>query len=256
MKRTLTFLGTGTSTGVPYIGCDCKVCRSHDPRDNRLRSSAIIKIGDTHLLIDCGPDFRQQILRNDIKQIDGCLITHSHYDHVGGIDDLRPFCTPEGFPLYCKADVAATLRDHIPYAFADTAHHYPGAPILSCNIIEPLKPFKIKDIDILPLPVNHYLMDIVGFRINSLAYITDAKIIPAATMESLRGVDTLIINALRIEPHISHMNLSDALNVINTVKPRKAYLTHISHQMGLQVQVNQTLPPGVELAYDGLTIEF
>lgn len=249
----LTFLGTGTSTGVPMIGCDCKVCHSVDPHDRRLRCSALVTVGSTRILIDAGPDFREQILRLGSPSLDTVLITHTHYDHVGGIDDLRPYCYPDGFDIYAQKFDIKDLRHKVPYCFAKK--HYPGAPVLIPHAISPFKPFKINNIEILPLPVKHYLLDIVGYKIGNLAYITDAKEIPQETINAIMGIDTLVINALRHEEHISHMNLSQALDVIKLVKPRMAYLTHISHDMGLHEDVSATLPDNVRLAYDGETIE-
>lgn len=249
----LTFLGTGTSTGVPSIGCNCEVCRSTDPRDKRLRCSALLTAGNNSILIDAGPDFRQQILGAGSPPLDALLITHTHYDHVGGIDDLRPYCYPDGFNIYAQAYDIDDLRRKVPYCFADNP--YPGAPVLHPHVIEPLKPFRINGLEILPLPVKHYLLDIVGFRIGNLAYITDAKEVPAATIGAIVGVDTLVINALRHKEHISHLNLSQALDVIKVVGPRIAYLTHISHDMGLYAEVAPTLPGNVRFALDGQTIE-
>jgi len=249
----LTFLGTGTSTGIPQIGCHCKACTSIDPRDRRLRSSVIVEQADTRLLIDCGPDFRQQILRLDSPSLDALLVTHIHFDHVGGIDDLRPYCyRTGGFPIYCQDDVETDLRHNYPYCFA--ADHYPGAPVFGMHRIEAGMPLRIGDIDITPLRVCHGDIPILGFRMGPLAYITDAKTLPAETVEALQGVDTLVINALRIHEHHSHMNLCQALDVINNVGCRQAYLTHISHDMGLHSDVELTLPQGVAIAYDGLEI--
>lgn len=248
----LTFLGTGTSTGVPMIGCHCDTCRSTDPRDKRLRAAAVISAGGRSILIDCGPDIRTQILSNNIGRLECLLVTHSHYDHVGGIDDLRPYCYPDGFDMFCKSDVSKDLHQKVPYCFAE--HPYPGAPVLHTRIIEPMRQFEVGGFSILPLPVNHYLIDIVGFRIGNLAYITDAKVVPGCTIDAIKGVDTLVINALRKKEHISHINLSEALGIINIVKPRMAYLTHLSHDMGRHAEVSKELPHNVKLAYDGLTI--
>lgn len=250
---TLTFLGSGTSTGVPAICCQCHTCRSTDRRDKRLRASALVTIGDTNLLIDCGPDFRQQILLLDSPQLRALLITHHHYDHVGGLDDLRPYCYPDGFDIYCNQLTNKNIRHNLPYCFVK--EHYPGTPVFHTHIIEPYKPFYIDGIEIIPLAVNHYLMEIVGFRIGQLAYITDAKVVPDKTIDEIRHIDTLVINALRYKEHISHMNLSQALSVIDRVRPRVAYLTHISHDLGCHADVEPTLPSGVHLAYDGLRIE-
>lgn len=249
----LTFLGTGTSTGVPMIGCDCKVCRSTDPHDRRLRCSVLVNVDDTTILIDAGPDFREQILGLGSPSLDTVLITHTHYDHVGGIDDLRPYCYPDGFDIYAQKFDIEDLQRKVPYCFAKK--HYPGAPVLIPHTITPLNPFNINGVEILPLPVKHYLLDIVGYKIGNLAYITDAKEIPEETINAIMGIDTLVINALRHDEHISHMNLSQALGVIELVKPRMAYLTHISHDMGLHEEVSATLPENVRLAYDGETIE-
>lgn len=257
----LTFLGTGTSTGVPSIGCNCAACRSTDPRDKRLRASALVSLTahptaearPTNILIDAGPDFRCQILRENCPAINALLITHTHYDHVGGIDDLRPYCYPDGFDIYGQADAIADLRHKVPYCFAE--HPYPGAPVLHPHIINPHKSFMVAGVEVTPLPVRHYLLDIVGFKIGNLAYITDAKEIPESTINLITGIDTLVINALRHKEHISHMNLRQALNVINAVNPRIAYLTHISHDLGRHAEVAPTLPANVKQAYDGLTID-
>lgn len=250
----LTFLGTGTSTGIPQIGCRCKACTSEDPRDKRLRTSALVETNGKRLLIDCGPDFRQQILRAGSPEIDALLVTHTHYDHLGGIDDLRPYCyRPGEFPIYCREDVKHDIHTRMPYCFG--AQHYPGAPVYDIHTINDA-PFKIGDIEIVPLPVMHTdTLAITGFRIGRLCYVTDCKIMPRHTMELMKECDTLVINALRKKEHPSHMNLNDAIGVINAVKPRRALLTHISHDMGLQAEVLHSLPEGVELAYDGLTIE-
>lgn len=249
----LIFLGTGTSTGVPQLMCGCDVCRSSDRRDKRMRASALVKLRDVNLLIDCGPDFRTQMLEiAKGRSLDALLITHSHYDHVGGIDDLRPYCTPDGFPVYCKPDVADDLRARVPYCFA--ANPYPGVPRFNLHEINCDRPFSVDGVEVIPLPVNHYRLEIVGYRINGLAYITDSKIIPESTVRLVEGVDTLVVNALRREPHISHFNLTDALDFINRIKPRVAYLTHLSHQMGKYADVEPMLPEGVHIAYDGLEI--
>lgn len=249
----LIFLGTGTSTGVPQLMCDCEVCRSDDRRDKRLRASALVKVDGLNLLIDCGPDFRAQMLDfAGNSKLDALLVTHSHYDHVGGVDDLRPYCTSAGFPVFCQPEVAADLRARVPYCFA--ADPYPGVPRFSVHEIDPDHSFIFSGVEITPLPVNHYKMDIVGYRIGKLAYITDAKKIPPSTLNLVKGVDTLVINALRHEPHISHFSLSDALSFIVEVNPRVAYLTHLSHQMGLHAAVEPTLPANVHIACDGMKI--
>lgn len=248
----LLFLGTGTSTGVPVIGCKCPTCTSADPCDKRLRASAIIQYDDdTNILIDCGPDFRQQILRAGSPPLEALLITHSHYDHVGGIDDLRPYCKGERhFPTYCKADVADDLRSRNPWSFAKQL--YPGVPTFAIHHIEPLQPFNVAGHTILPLPVMHAALPIVGYMTGGLAYITDCKTMPDETMQAIHNIDTLVINALRHHEHRSHLNLAQALDIISTIKPRVAYLTHLNHDIGTETSAN--LPPDVHFAHDGLLI--
>lgn len=248
----LKFLGTGTSTGVPQIGCQCDVCKSTDSKDKRLRASALLSINNHNILIDCGPDFRTQILNCNSPHLDALLITHSHYDHVGGVDDLRPYCKNVDFPIYCKADVSENLHQHIPYCFV--RHPYPGVPSFKIHRINPNRSFKIDDIKVTPLPVMHYKLEILGFRINNFAYITDARSISQKTINRIKGVDTLVINALRIKEHLSHFNLDQALEIVNAINPRITYLTHLSHQMGFHEEVEKTLPENVKIAYDGLTI--
>lgn len=252
----LTILGSGTSTGVPVLGCDCEVCRSSDPHDHRQRCSAIVETDDCSVLIDCGPDFYHQMLRAGQPRIDALIVTHSHYDHLGGIDDLRPFCyaQPEGFPVYCKSDVIRDIKNRMPYCFEP--HRYPGSPRFNLTAIEAGKPFKVSaKTEIMPLAINHTpKLAILGFRIGPLAYLTDCKIIPQSTLDAVRGCQTLVLGALRPKPHNSHLSLSEALDVIDYVKPHRALLTHLSHDMGLHAVTNPTLPKGVELAYDGQTI--
>lgn len=251
----LVFLGTGTSTGVPQLGCNCEVCTSADPLDHRMRASALVEVEGENLLIDCGPDFREQMLRfHRHGDLTALLVTHQHYDHVGGADDLRPYCRgKEAFPVYCQGDVASDLKMRMPYCFVE--HPYPGVPKYDIHLIQPLKPFIVGGVEITPLPVNHFKLAIVGFKIGNLAYITDAKHVPGETIRAIQGIDTLVINALRHAEHMSHMSLPDALDVISRVNPRVAYLTHISHDMGLSSNLALELPPHVFAAHDGLTIE-
>lgn len=251
----LRFLGTGTSTGVPAIGCTCPACQSTDTRDKRLRASAILSVGNVNLLIDCGPDFRQQIIDAGAPNLDAALLTHSHYDHVGGIDDLRPYCyhSSDGrFPLYCLPDVATDLRNRVPYCFRE--HPYPGVPTFTLHELTPYESFTAVGVEVTPLLVMHANLPIIGFRIGKLAYITDAKTIPEETLAALEGIDTLVLNALRHKPHHSHMTLADALAVVERVKPRVTWLTHIADALGTHASVEPTLPPSVHLAYDGLSI--
>ncbi len=248
----ITFLGTGTSTGIPQIGCTCPVCTSTDPKDNRLRTSAMISVNGKNILIDCGPDFRQQMLRSHLRRVDAVLITHIHYDHTGGIDDLRPFGENRMLPIYMESSVAEGIRNRLPYCFAD--HRYPGVPNITLQEIG-TEPFTIEGITVTPIRVMHYKLPILGYRIGGLAYITDALTIPETEYEKLKDVDVLVINALRKQPHLSHQTLNEALQVIGRVNPREAYLVHMSHHMGLTAEVEKELPPHVHFAYDGLTIE-
>lgn len=247
----IEFLGTGTSTGVPQIKCECEVCKSENPKDRRLRASAIVRTNNKSILIDCGPDFREQMLRASSKDLDFALITHSHYDHVGGMDDLRPYCHPNPFLVFCQPNVNMNLHERIPYCFRN--HLYPGVPTFDVKEIND-QPFIQDGIKIEPLKILHYKLSILGYKIGNLAYVTDAKIVPEETINKLIGIDTLVINALRPKPHISHMSLSECLSVIERIKPRVAYLTHICDNMGLHDEVEPTLPKGVHLAYDGLIV--
>lgn len=246
----IEFLGSGTSTGVPQIGCQCKVCRSTDPRDKRLRASVIVTYKGKRLLIDCGPDFRQQILSASDWHLDALLITHNHYDHVGGIDDLRVHSAQGTFPIYAREDVINDLRNRLPYCFPD--NYYPGAPVLNLYAIDE-QPFDVCGIEVTPIPVMHN-KPIVGYKIGPMAYITDAKTIAPEVIDSLKGIKLLVINALRIEPHPTHMSLSQCLEVVRRIAPERTYLTHMCHHIGLHEEVCRNLPAGVELAYDGLIV--
>ncbi len=237
---------------MPQLLCGCDVCRSQDTHDKRLRCSAIVRYCGKNILIDCGPDFRSQMLRASDKSLDALIITHIHYDHVGGIDDLRAYCAGREFPVYAQADVIDGLRQRLPYCFAE--HPYPGVPRLTFSEIKANVPFSIGDVEITPIPVMHYKLPILGFRIGPLAYITDAKTIDTEQLGTLKGIPLLVINSLRIEPHMSHYCLRETLDVIDQIKPQRAILTHMSHEMGLHAQVNLILPPGVELAHDTLTV--
>ena len=248
----LTFLGSGTSTGNPQLLCSCAVCMSKDPRDNRLRMSVYIEDDETSILVDCGPDFRQQALRAHIKQIDAVLLTHEHYDHVGGMDDLRPFCSYKELPVYAFERVLDKMKTILPYSFAENP--YPGVPLFKVYPVS-MKPFKIDHVDIIPVEVMHYHLPVLGFRIANMAYLTDFNHIEQSEIDKLFNLKVLIVDALRPQKHISHNTLQQALDLIAAVKPEMAYLIHMSHDMGLHAEVNPSLPAGVKLAYDGLVLD-
>lgn len=248
------FLGTGTSTGNPEIGCRCEVCTSNDKRDRRLRASVLIAVDDKRILIDCGPDFREQILSEEFTKIHGVLITHEHYDHVGGLDDLRPYCKLGDIEIYSNRIALDALRSRIPYCFGD--HFYPGIPVLRLNEVASDKPFLIEGVEVLPINIIHYKLPIYGYRIQDFAYLTDVKHIPEEEYDKLKNLEVLVIDALRIKEHLSHENLEQALENIRRIAPQKAYLIHMSHQIGLHAEVQKDLPENVFLSYDGLELEF
>lgn len=251
----IEFLGTGTSTGIPVIGCDCKVCTSTDSKDKRLRASVVVRIAGKNILIDCGPDFREQMLRAKSTKLDMVLITHSHYDHVGGIDDLRPYCYPDNFPVYARQDVIDDLYARVPYCFS--ANPYPGVPQFHLHTIDDAHTINLGDLKIKVLPIWHYKLLISGFKIGEhLAYITDAKTIADDVINTLKGIDVLVINSLRIEPHLSHMSLNETLETIAKINPKATYLIHMSHDMGKHEDVTKMLPGNIHLAYDGLVVRF
>ncbi len=249
----VTFLGTGTSQGVPVIGCTCNVCQSTDPRDKRLRTSVLIQARNKTVVIDTGPDFRQQMLREKVNRLDAVVFTHAHRDHTAGLDDVRAYNHMQNMdmPVYGTPEVLQQLRTEYAYAFAPAA--YPGIPRLDLHQLNG-EAFDVSGISFLPLPVMHLHMPVLGFRIDNFSYITDAKFIPPATLEKLKGTEVLVLNALQRERHISHLNLTEALEIVNTVKPRHTYLTHLSHRMGLHAEVEKELPDDVSLAYDGLKV--
>lgn len=248
----IEFLGTGTSTGVPQLRCNCPVCQSTDERDKRLRTSAIVRYCGVNILIDCGPDFRTQMLRASDDQLDALLITHIHYDHVGGIDDLRSYCYERQFPVFARQDVINDLHTRLPYCFSE--HPYPGVPQLHITPVVDDQPFDVCGIEVFPIPVMHYRLPILGYRIGPLAYITDAKQMAEEQIEKLHGVPLLVINALRKKPHLSHMNLDESLAVIERIEPGQAYLIHMSDGIGFHEETSQQLPERVHLAYDTLRI--
>lgn len=249
----ITFLGTGTSQGIPIIGCMCSVCKSKDLKDNRLRSSIWVEADDQSIVIDTGPDFRQQMLRVDIKRLDAVVFTHSHKDHINGFDDIRAFNYIQKGPIdvYLEEDVMTAIRRDYFYMFEE--FKYPGIPEAEFHIIQN-KPFRIGDLEMEPIRVYHYKMPVLGFRIKNFTYITDANKISEEEIEKMSGTDVLVLNALRHEKHISHFSLEEALEMVKKINPKKAYLTHISHQLGNHKQVNEGLPPTVELAWDGLEL--
>lgn len=255
----VTFLGTGTSQGVPVIGCRCEVCRSEDKRDKRLRTSAMVECGDTNIVIDAGPDFRFQMLRMGVRHIDAILLTHFHKDHTGGLDDVRAFNfvdypTIRPVDIYSTLTTAEVIRKDYDYAFVE--NKYRGVPEMRLHEIDQNAPFYIKGIEITPIRGHHSpRFEVTGYRIGRLAYLTDFKQIADEEVEKLKGVDTLIVNALRFKPHDSHFSVEEAVELIKRVNPRRAYLTHMSHEIGLHALSAEKLPQGVELAYDTLTIE-
>ncbi len=250
----ITFLGTGTSQGVPVIACNCIICQSEDRRDKRLRTSLLVEAEDQNIVIDAGPDFRQQMLRAEVKKLDSILLTHEHKDHIGGMDDVRAFnyINKKPIDIYSDERVQRAVMREYPYVFSE--HKYPGVPQMNLITIDD-KPFQIGNLHIIPVKVHHYRLPVYGFRINDFAYITDANYISEENKKKLTGVKYMVINALRKEKHLSHFNLSEALDLINEISPRKGYITHISHQMGLHSEVSQELPANVELAYDGLVVD-
>jgi phosphoribosyl 1,2-cyclic phosphate phosphodiesterase len=252
-----TFLGTGTSQGVPVIGCTCNVCTSSDSRDKRLRTSGMLSMDKKNIVIDTGPDFRQQMLRAGVDDVEAILFTHGHNDHTAGLDDVRPinFRHKKPMPLYATPSVQSELKMRFGYAFE--ANPYPGAPILDLRTISKDVVIEIDDFKIQPIEVLHGEGNpVLGFRIKDLVYITDCKSIEKNEMDKIRGTQILIINALHHTPHHSHLNLEEALKIIEEIKPERAYLTHISHNMGKMKDIIKTLPEGVSLAYDRLKLAF
>ena len=251
---TLTFLGTGTSNGIPVIGCDCAVCASNDPHDRRTRTSALVRVDGQTLLIDTSPELRLQAVANHVRDIDAVLYTHAHADHVDGFDDLRRFNDLRQAPLdvYCDEITAELLRSRFAYAFENPFSFYGGKPDLRLNIFD--GPFDVHGTPVTPVPVAHGRWIVKGFRIGALGYVTDAKLIAPSSIDLLRGVDTLVLNALRERPHPVHLSLGEALEVIQTIQPRQAYLVHLSHELS-HADASAQLPDNVHVAYDGLTVE-
>jgi len=244
----ILFLGTGTSTGVPQIGCTCNVCTSADKKDKRLRASVLITIGEIQILIDCGPDLRQQLITNKINRLSAILLTHEHYDHIGGLDDIRPLGVAQ---LYAEKKVLSVIKRNMHYSFSD--NKYPGVPLIQLHEIDENN-FKINDLEIQPIRIMHANLPILGFRIGDVAYMTDLKTIDTKSIGLLRNLEILVLNALRPNKHISHLSLDEAIDLANKIGARETYFTHMSHDMGLHEQVNHKLPKHIHLAYDGLKL--
>lgn len=248
LEGLLTFLGTGTSTGIPQIACKCKVCMSQNTKDKRLRSSVLIKINETQILIDAGPDMRQQLLNHQVIHLDAILVTHEHYDHLGGIDDIRPLGEAS---IFCEKNVADSIYKTMHYCFRE--NKYPGVPKMKLTEIAE-DDFFIHNIKITPIRVFHSKLPILGFRIGDFAYLTDVKSIPESSFIRLKGLKTLVINALRKEEHIAHLNLEEAINISQKIDAQTTYFTHFSHDLGLHEEISKELPENFFLAYDNLVI--
>ncbi|MFN7014999.1 MAG: MBL fold metallo-hydrolase [Bacteroidia bacterium] len=250
----ITFTGTGTSQGIPVIACSCNVCQSKDFRDKRLRSSIHIQAEKASIVIDTGPDFRQQMLRENIKHLDAVVFTHEHKDHTAGLDDVRAFnfVQKKAMKVYATKQVQEALKREFAYAFADTK--YPGVPEIALEEINAENPFTINDVTLIPILVYHYKLPVLGFRIGDFTYITDANFIPEKEKEKIKGSKIIVINALRRQSHISHFTLDEAISLMEELKPKKAYFTHISHQLGKHEDVSKELPDYIQLAYDGLKL--
>ena len=248
-------MGTGTSSGVPMLGCGCEVCTSPDAKDKRYRSSIYVEYEGLKLLVDCGPDFRSQMLREDIRHIDAILLTHNHKDHTGGLDDVRSFNYFErrAFPIYCEGYVLESLKKEYSYAFDENP--YPGAPRYELHTITD-EPFEIGGVEIIPVRALHFTLPVLGFRFGKFGYLTDASKISEESIEKFRGVETFVINAIRFKRHISHFTLDQALEVAAKVGAKQTFLTHLSHQLPRHEDLKKILPPGVEPAFDGLRIDF
>ena len=254
MSLSITLTGTGTSQGVPVIGCSCKVCMSNDPHDERLRTACVIQTDSTVIAIDTGPDFRQQMLRANIQRLDAVLFTHPHKDHIAGLDDTRPFFFRQGnaIDIYASAMVEEQLRCEYAYAF-ETLNKYPGAPDFALHRLDD-KAFMVGDIHIQPIPLMHGRMPVFGFRTGTFAYLTDVNLIPQSSIDMLQGLDFLVLDALRPEKHHSHFSLQEAVDMAKNLGAKQTWFTHISHLMGIHAEVNESLPAGMKLGHDGLVI--
>lgn len=248
----IKFLGTGGSIGTPEIGCKCPVCTSNDIRDRRNRASVLVSTQGKRILIDCGPDFKAQIINEPFAKLDAVLLTHEHYDHVSGIDDLRTFGKFGDVDVYANSLTAEALRIRIPYCFAEKK--YPGVPNILLHTIADNEHFVVEDIEIEPITVLHYKLPIFGYRIADFAYLTDVKTIPEEEYRKLKNLDVLVISALRHEEHISHQTIAQAVEVVKHINPKEAYFIHMSHSMGLHAVEDAKLPEGMHFAYDGLEL--
>lgn len=250
----VTFLGTGTSQGIPLIGCDCRVCTSHDPKDKRLRTSVFIEHHDTNIVIDTGPDFRQQMLRENIRKVDAVLFTHEHKDHIAGLDEVRAFnfIHQMVMPVYATERVQNAIKREFAYIFAE--EKYPGIPQIELKTISN-QTFDVSGIKVIPIEVMHHKMSVKAFRIGNFTYITDANYISEDEKEKIKGSEIIVVNALRKNHHISHFTFEEAIELMEELKPKKAFFTHISHQLGTHEEVGLELPDYIRLAYDGLSIE-
>lgn len=248
-------LGSGTSQGIPVIACDCAVCSSSDPRDKRLRAAAMVTQDDTQIVIDAGPDFRQQMLQAGVKKLDALVITHNHKDHTGGLDDVRAFNWIHKKPMdvFAQQEVLNTIRQDFSYAFEEDK--YPGVPNINLHSLSG-EPFNIRNLELIPIHAMHYKMPVLGFRCGDFSYLTDANYIKPGELDKMRGSKVIVLNALRKEKHISHFNLQEAIEILQELNPQQGYLTHISHQMGLHREVQAQLPERIFLAHDGLQICF
>jgi lipoate-protein ligase B len=250
----LRFLGTGTSNGVPVLGCNCAVCQSNDSKDKRYRTSALIETDNTRIMLDCGPDARMQLLQVPFRPINAVLISHIHYDHVAGIDDLRPFCQFGDIDVYANSSTAKALKQTMPYCFTDEL--YPGVPRLNLHTIESGKAFKVNEVEVLPIKVYHGKLPILAYRFGEVAYITDMKMIDDAEKELLKGVKVLVVNGLRWEKeHHSHQLINEAIAFSKLIGAEKTFLTHVTHEIGVHVEASKRLPNNVYFAYDGLEFE-
>ncbi len=250
----LTLLGTGTSGGVPSLGCHCEVCHSTNPRDKRMRSVALLETGRARILIDCGPDIRNQLMPLPFKPFDAVLLTHIHYDHVAGIDDLRPLCVFGDINIYADGNTVRGLHTTMPYCFTQTL--YPGVPKLNLHTVRPHEPLRIGDVEVMPIVVMHDKLPILGYRFGRLAYITDMKTIDEGELAYLDGVDTLVVNALRWEKeHHSHQLVADAIAFARRIGAKRTFFTHLTHNIGLHDEAEKRLPKGFHFGYDGLVID-